>query len=377
MDSTPPPDLSFSLLHSGLAPASGPVTAAQLTPEDLEIREDLLATPTEELVQLILNLRAELTVLRAEAKDFKRQKDRVVQARRHLAETLSAIDSITETVSAADTTTVTQSTSALPSKIDNDWSETCATNPHWRQWWQSGRARPLRKVTYLPENGEGVNTPLPSGRNQQSAPHPTSNPAPASNTTAPTPTASQDQGNSGDSAHAPCTPPTNYLRRRRRSGRSGRNNTFTTHSNNNNSSSGTNYTGNNNSGGRTRTPSLPHCGRCLQRGHTPGSCTAVVCDFCGRRGHLADYCRTRQAEERRRLQCDYCLRGGHTAESCFTRATEARQERLFRAILSERLLHAPPPSPPTAAPPQVPGPASRLPWVGPAAAFHHVPAYQH
>ena len=64
----------------------------------------------------------------------------------------------------------------------------------------------------------------------------------------------------------------------------------------------------------------------LLHGHTINECTTVMCDFYRRRGHIADHCCTRQAEERRTLQCDYSLRWGHVADNCYTRVSEARQE---------------------------------------------------
>ena len=317
----------------GDAPATPPdLPTQQPSPddEDTAIKEELLSNPPEALVDIILRQRNEIYSLKSKIDTYEQRSSFVEQQRAALAITLTAIDGLSQVRQLAPSPVPsTQACSALPSKIDSDWQEVCAAHPRWAGWWESGKARPLRKVTRdtsppltspdLTDTQQPPPPPAQRSQRSQPSPHSLSSTTTAATTRAnPPPRRQQAVANASTTTELTSytAGPPRYTNRQ-----------------NNKRQGGTNHR------------SQPFCGRCRQRGHTAGRCSVVVCDYCGRRGHHADQCRTRQAEESRRLECSYCLRRGHEETRCYTRASEERQERLIRAILTERHHSAPPSQP--------------------------------
>ena len=312
-----------------IPPTDPPIQQSSPDNEDAAIKEELLTNPPAALVDIILRQRNEIFSLKSTVEAYQQHSTRVQQQRAVLVEALNAIDGLSQVQQLAPSPVpTTHACSALPSKIDSDWEGVCASHPAWANWWESGKARPLRKVTN--DTPPPLNTPDLTHTQQPSQPPiQSSRPPPSSTATAgranPPPrrqaatnvsTTTEPFTYSTDTRHYPHR--NNYRRQESRN-----------------------------------QESLPFCGRCRQRGHTVGHCSVDVCEYCGRRGHHVDQCRTRQAEETRRLECSYCLRRGHEESRCYTRVSELRQERLFRAILSERHQPAAPqPAAPQSAAPQ-------------------------
>ena len=296
----------------------------QLSPdnEDTAIKEELLANPPEELVDIILRQRSEIYSLKSTLDAYKHHSSRVLQHRAALVEALNTLDGLAQVQQVAPSpAAATHACSALPSKIDSDWQEVCASHQGWADWWNSGKPKPLRKVT--------SDTSPP--RNA-----PDSSPPPRPSTTTATTAATETAGRSNP-------PP------RRPAATNATNASTITHPAANRESTRRSPQNQHHYNSRRQDNryqgSQPFCGRCRQRGHTSGRCSVVVCDYCGRRGHHIDQCRTRQSEESRWLECSYCLRRGHDESRCYTRVSEARQERLLRAILAEHHQPAPHPQP--------------------------------
>lgn len=280
--------------------------------EDSAVREDLLSNPPEGLVDIILRLRNEVHGLKCIVETYRARSERTRKQREALVETISSMDSLAQVEQ--DTPIpppTTQATSALPSKIDQDWQEVCSSHPRWRGWWESGKPRALRKVTHDPP--EDTETAPPPRRRPGQPTQATQTPPPSvRNRNPPSPSRSTPP--------TPSRPPRHHHHYNRGRGDTPR------HTHHRPQPLWTQA-------------SPPFCGRCRQRGHTVNHCSETICDFCGRRGHLADQCRKRQAEAKRSLECAYCQRRGHTDDECYARAADIRQERLLRAILSE---HQPP-----------------------------------
>ena len=49
------------------------------------------------------------------------------------------------------TSTCSVATTATPLSIVRSWEEACASSDHWRQWWQSGKPRPLKHSLVVAE----------------------------------------------------------------------------------------------------------------------------------------------------------------------------------------------------------------------------------
>ncbi|KAK8373215.1 hypothetical protein O3P69_017408 [Scylla paramamosain] len=296
--------------------------------EDATIREELLTNPPEALVDIILRQRNEIFSLKSTVEAYQQYSSRVQRQRAALEAALSAIDGLSQVQQLAPSPVPsTQACIAMSSKIDSDWREVCASHPRWTGWWESGKARPLRKVTH--DTSPPLNTPDLTHTQQPPPPTQRSQPSSPSATTTTTTTATVGRANPSPRRQAVTNASTTTESASSTAG--------PLHS--------TTRQNTNRRQGSANQRSPPFCGRCRQRGHTARRCSVVVCDYCGRRGHNVDQCRTLQAEESRRLECTYCLRRGHEESRCYTRASEARQERVIRAILTERHQPATPPQP--------------------------------
>ena len=314
---------------SQAAPSTPPPhRSPAVTEEDIAVREELLTNPPEALVDIILSLRGELYTYKGIVEGYRKHKNWLLKQRSAIVETLSAIDghALVEQQASLPTPT-TQATSALPSKIDADWQGLCSTHTHWQAWWDSGKPQRLRKVTRDDDSARPA--PPPPSR----SPHP-----PATTRSRPTSPAHSRQHQATTTTSPPTSPARPHPRHHQTTSKR---TTAASHNHRHSQPASTphphrgSFSQRKKRGGQKARGNL-NCDRCRQRGHATRHCEAVLCDFCGHIGHRADQCRKRKEEERRSLRCDYCLRPGHVADSCFTRAAEARQERLFRALLSER-----------------------------------------
>ena len=304
-------------------PTPSPDQSHPLREEDIAVREELLSSPPVALVDIILRQRGQIHSYKNLVEAYRRESERFLYHRSNLVEIISTLDTLA-LVAQQDSlpTPTTQATSALPSKIDSDWQEVCSTHPRWQAWWESGKPQGLRKVTRDDDSARPASPPL-----SRVPPSPATTRSRPTSPTRPHPRHHQAPDTRSPPAHSTHPHHHHQVTSTPRAPQSQREATR----------KGGNPPRFNKSGKKSRGPLI--CGRCRQRGHATRQCEAIWCDFCGHKGHLEAECRKRQAQEKRNLHCDYCLRPGHTAASCYTRAAEARQERLFRAILTERQQH--------------------------------------
>ena len=138
------------------SPDSNPIPPPPPVTEEERIEEDFLAILPEEVLTtlpvevktLLLKLRAENATLKKENKTLKHLRDsNLVKLRSNLSAVLTQIDGALAIQLQADTAVIS-TTSALSSKLDANWREACDSVPEVQPWWNSGKPRPLRYLSY-------------------------------------------------------------------------------------------------------------------------------------------------------------------------------------------------------------------------------------
>lgn len=276
--------------------------------EDSEDTEHLTHLGKEQLIETIIQLQKEVSKSNNIIRSYKNQRELLINKRSVFEEALSLIDIIVATdIYNKDSSTTSVAASAAPDKIDSDWEDVCNKSEHWKNWRDSSKPRPLKKISQL------VQTESISLGNEQ-----------------PRINSGSNNTNNTNNTKSNSTATTTY-----------------------NKTAGQKTTSRGKPAPKQRAGGAPDCGVCGRRGHTENTCRARYCNYCGKLGHTEDVCWAWQRtycdhcgsrghttdQCRRSITCEYCSRRGHDTNNCLTRAAEQRQdqrqEQLIRSILKE------------------------------------------
>lgn len=242
--------------------------------------EDLLQLEPRELVEIIRQLRVELTRKKNILSFFETTSQTLAEKRDAVVTVLDFIDNISSTRSSTeelDTRSI--AATARSHSIDKEWDRQVASSNATANWWTSGKPQPLQSTT-------NTTTTTSSGP---------SHPPPPQTVTA-----------TSEGETKSVVAPTNT-----------RNTRITENNKNNKKELQTGHS------------SKPVSGSTVSFRSSPRNQSRGYCKHCRRNGHTEANCL-------RRKKCTYCLRVGHTVEECRTRIAQEREENLFRRISTEQ-----------------------------------------
>ncbi|KAK3889330.1 hypothetical protein Pcinc_006647 [Petrolisthes cinctipes] len=316
-------------------PESEEANGEELTHEQEEeteeevIQHHISSSTKEELATRLVLLQGEYKKQGLIIKRYREQTKLLLDHKTALAKTLSVL----ETIEIAEQQeqlpqATTRATSALPSKIDEDWENLCSVSASCQSWWLSGKPRKLAKVT-------ACSTPTLSDdsadRNSEA-------------TTSVSYRDSGTQAKEGESRENNCHLPNAGENCNIGGNKSG------DKSGNNNRRIGNRQQQSRQRATRTRQqqevhhhpPTAQH-GSSLSPRHPAGQGNSIY-------NRPAKQHRPPAPPKGRGEEpvCSYCSRRGHTIKDCKTRAAEQRQEHLLRRVIAEVRQPIPsfPPPPP-------------------------------
>ena len=320
-------------------------TNPSLTSED--DTEDLLELPPSELVNIIRNLRLELSRKNKLIRFYGNASSNISGARDAVVSVLDFIDSIAANSSSSEAlNTRTIASSARSEWIDNAWVNHVTTNQDAQAWWTSDNPLPLRSGTTAFPPGPrlagpdqpvdrvtGLDSPTHSGSDASSQTQPDSNthdlavtdtlgsstaasgpdlPGAASNPV-------QQRPNRSFNSHSAQPPTSNRGQQRApKSTRIPPSGNFVNNAQRQVSQS------NNLNYKRTQVPKPSLSSASLSR-----PAPIQFCYYCKRKGHTESSCL-------RKKRCDYCHRQGHSIEDCHTRFAEERQQQFLNRISNDQ-----------------------------------------
>lgn len=324
-------------------------------PENI-VQHLIASSSKEELARRLVQLQQETQRQKLIITRYKEEKKLVLNQKVVIAKTLSLLEQIeTSELEQNHPQIANIATSALPSKIDTDWGEVCSESLSWRSWWTSGRPRKLAKLVDCLPPSPSVEVAIGSDSSNTST---TSDDTTATTSTASggaaqaseredTDASSSNDNNRGSPRSRPSAGDAEGATRRGNS----RDNVRGVHSNR----QPQRWRGANR---RQQQEAERHPSNAAHRGssrQTPPPPRRHP----ARQGHHSRPAHGHQPAPRRRDKvCDYCSRRGHAAEECHARAADERQEHLLRRVIAEVRQpvssHLPPPPGPSHIAPQPP-----------------------
>jgi len=316
---------------------------------DVDERQHYREMDKEDLISYTLRLQKEVSDKNNIIQSLTLQRDWILEKKAHVAELNEFMEILTESKKADERVSSSSiATTATPSSILKTWERACASSDHWKQWWQSGRPKPLRGVADASTTSAApttTTTTTPSGstdttittNNNSSGSSNSNNNSPIDNNSSNNSSTSSSSSNNRSSSSS--------------SGSSGNNNNSNNNNNNNNNNrrSNNNNNNNNNSGSRKKTQRQRRRSGQQRAGshHNTPDQRPVLLPHRETQPQGSTYPVRHRGEQR--LRCDYCFRPDHTAEVCYSRAAderqEQRQERMFMRVLTEGLARHQPPHP--------------------------------
>ncbi|ROT82154.1 hypothetical protein C7M84_024685 [Penaeus vannamei] len=283
------------LLHN--PPAEEAPVQPPLTEE-----EELLNLPSNQLITIVRNLRAELSRKNSLLTFFNTFSENLASKRDAVVTVLQLIDNIQATKSSIDSLEVNSiACTANAERIDKEWCGKTNTHSAAKAWWTSGKPRPLKSCfTQPPPLPEAPET---ADQEAQSYSHTLS--LPQSSNTFPDP----NHSHTSVQLRQRCSRDA-YAQPRHRS----------------------RHTSPQPQRRRTRRPSSQQQHHVSQRQPTQPQRSDKrnsFCQNCKIKGHSQEDCRKNQF-------CEFCHRHGHEEQSCRTKLSEERQERLFRSLSAEQ-----------------------------------------
>ena len=338
---------------------AGPSTSTSPPVNDNDVEEEdnrllLMEMEKEELVSLTMKLQGEVSRSNNVINSLRLQREWVINKKPQLLELLDLIETLSDASKAEEQcSTRSIAATANPSLIDKTWGEACSSSEHRKQWWQSGKPKPLRgasNTAHNPNTRLGNTTTAPADTNttqniatQCSNPPSNSNTTPANSKITPENTNTQARNTVSTGINP------------RNCNCSNNNSTTTTidHNNNNNNHNGNK---NNNNNNYNNSNNMKKWRKTLkrQRPWKPDP-TLDVAPPTRHQAHPRPLSTHGGYRGGNSSCCDYCFRPGHNAENCYTRATDHRQEMMLRRVLTENWgREQPAPQPPFHDPLQAP-----------------------
>ena len=101
----------------------------------------------QDLISYTLRLQEEVTTKNILIQSLTLQRDWILEKQTHIAELYELMESLADCKkSYARVSSRSIATTATSSSIQKTWEKACASLDRWRQWWQSGRPKPLKRL---------------------------------------------------------------------------------------------------------------------------------------------------------------------------------------------------------------------------------------
>ena len=261
--------------------------------------EDLQHLEKSELIDIVKNLKKELTNSKTRLNNYKACIDKLPEKRNILVEAISIIDTLVATqTNTEELQQRTIAASAYPSRIDEDWENHIENNDEVYIWWTSetvGRLRKGNDEEEIPQEQPRRRRQSPARaprtrRTQWTRQQPTQPPPPPPPPSPPPQHTRQSKNKQGYNHSSKQQPrryrPNNWYgyKQHPRSNdefqvrRSGSNDEFQV---------------------RRSDPSKDNCAECRRPGHSANECRKLMnCNYCHKRYHTAENCREKIADQR-------------------------------------------------------------------------------